>query len=279
MLAILSGTSGVGKNTIINCILNDYHDKYLLLPTYTTREMRPFEKQGEPYFFISECQFKRKLLEDDFYEHEVVHGHYYGTSRKLLLEKKSQGKILIKDIDVKGTQNLVKQASCDIRIITFFLYVQSKKELRNRLESRGEKDIELRLSRYELEMKYANKYTYLIDNEDKEYTVCVINSLIDNEYKEALLVPTHDVQEKQVNYYIEILRSGKQVDEYIDIIWSNNKWFILHGHSLYLASLATGISVTKRVINNNKEIPKELSEQYCPVWYRYLEKLDSNGRS
>jgi len=274
VLIILSGTSGVGKNTIINSLLNKYSDKYTLLPTYTTREMRLLEKQGEPYFFISEKEFYKKIEENDLYEHEVVHGHYYGTSRNLLLEKKETGKILLKDIDVRGTQKLVEIASNDIKIVTIFLYVQSIEELKNRLLTRGEKDIELRLSRYSLEMEYAKKYDYLIDNENKDYTVSIINSLIELEAAGIGLLPTHDVSEKAIQYYIDNLRNGEKIDKTIDIIHSNSQWFIVHGHSLYLASMFTGIKVTKRVINNFEKSQYLEYFNNFSTWEQYMNRLN-----
>jgi len=276
MLVILSGTSGVGKNTIINSLLSEYSEKYLLLPTYTTREMREFEKQGEPYYFISEDQFKHKILEDDFYEHEIVHGHFYGTSRNLLLNKKKEGKILIKDIDVKGTQNLVKIAKKDIDIVTFFLYVQSKEELKKRLISRGEKDIELRLSRYDLEMRYVDKYSYLIENENKDYTVSIINSLVENEFNKVRFSPTHDASYSMIEHYIHVLQEKKPVNKFIEITQFRNQWFILSGHSLYLASLATGIHVTKKVINNYENKHIVVCKNGNDVWESFVNRLDES---
>lgn len=251
MLVILSGCSGVGKNTIISEMLKN-GDKYELLPTYTTREMRENEKQGEPYYFISEEEFADKLQNGELYEHELVHGHYYGTSRKLLNEKKKLNKILLKDIDVKGTQNLIAIAKKDIEILSLFLYVKTKEELVRRLVGRGEKNIDLRLSRYDMEMQYAAQYSYIIDNENMENTIEVIESLIEFERNNAFFLPTKEIKDINtdiVGKYAESFTSQEKPELMpIHISKRNNKWFIIDGHHRYLASIKTGFHLPKEVI-------------------------------
>ena len=250
MLVILSGCSGVGKNTIISQMLKN-GDKYELLPTYTTREMRENEKQGEPYYFISEEEFANRLQNGELYEHELVHGHYYGTSRKLLSEKKKLNKILLKDIDVKGTQNLIAIAKKDIDILSVFLYVKTKEELVRRLVGRGERDIDLRLSRYDMEMQYATQYSYIIDNENMENTIEVIESLIEFERNKKLFLPTkgiRDINMDIVDKYAESYTSqGKPELMPVLVSKRNNKWFIIDGHHRYLASIKAGFHLPKEV--------------------------------
>lgn len=228
------------------------NDKYELLPTYTTREMRENEKQGEPYYFISEEEFAGKLQNGELYEHELVHGHFYGTSRKLLSEKKKLNKILLKDIDVKGTQNLIAIAKKDIDILSFFLYVKTKEELVKRLIGRGEKNIDLRLSRYDMEMQYATQYSYIIDNEDKGNTIEVIESLIEFERNREVFLPTkgiRDINMDIIGKYATSFSSQEKL-ELMPILISkrNNKWYIIDGHHRYLASVKSGFNLPKEVI-------------------------------
>ena len=136
MLVIFSGCSGVGKNTVINKLMSE-NDSYRLLPTYTTRDMRPGEREGMPYHFISEEQFEQKIAQGEFYEYERVHNHYYGTSRKLLTKGVESKKILVKDIDVNGALNLSEILKDDVHIVTLFLYVESADVLVERLVGRG----------------------------------------------------------------------------------------------------------------------------------------------
>lgn len=180
MLIILSGCSGVGKNTIINRLLQD-GDRFEFMPTFTTRAMREGEREGFPYYYTTKEDFERRIAAGEFYEYENVHGNYYGTNKKVLEEKKKTGKILIKDIDVLGTLNLEKKMSSDIKIVTVFLDVESKQVLIDRLIGRGEKDIELRMKRYELEVSHAKEYQYIINNVEIERTVDIINAIVDRE--------------------------------------------------------------------------------------------------
>lgn len=56
----------------------------------------------------------------ELYEYDVHHNHYYGTSKKLMNEKIKSGKIIVKDIDVNGTEELVKILKNDVKVITIF---------------------------------------------------------------------------------------------------------------------------------------------------------------
>ena len=109
MLVIFSGGSGVGKNTVIENLLTN--KAFAFMPTYTTRKCRPNESEGNPYCFISTEEFLKKIEQNEFYEYQRVHEHYYGTSKTLLNDRLKSGKILLKDIDVLGTQNLANMIS------------------------------------------------------------------------------------------------------------------------------------------------------------------------
>ena len=96
--------------------------------------------------------------------------------------KIKEGKIIIKDIEVNGTENLLKILGNDTRIVTIFLKV-GKEELKRRLIERGDniQDIEVRLGRLEYEEDKIKLYDYVIKNDDFEKTVQVIMTIIENE--------------------------------------------------------------------------------------------------
>ena len=108
MLFAFVGCAGVGKNTIIRDLLDEHRDEYDLLPTLTTRAMRPGESEGNPYCFVSEEEFKRQLDEGLIYEHQFIHKSYYGGSRLILEKKLQEGKALLKDIDILGAQQKIQ---------------------------------------------------------------------------------------------------------------------------------------------------------------------------
>ena len=181
MLVILSGVSGAGKDTIKKELLKRMED-VVTLPSFTSRERRPIEEEGVQYHFITKEAFEEKIKKGDFYEYDVHHGNYYGTSRELLNEKIEQGKIIVKDIEVNGTENLIKLLGRDTRIVTIFLKV-GKEELKKRLFERGDnaQDIELRLSRLDYEESKLKLYDYVLKNNDLEKTVQIIMTIIENE--------------------------------------------------------------------------------------------------
>lgn len=181
MLVILSGVSGAGKDTIKKELIKRMDDVETL-PSFTSREMRPGEKEGEVYHFISKEEFEDKIRKGDFYEYDLHHGNYYGTSRELMNEKISRGKVIVKDIEVNGTENLLKLLKDDTKIVTIFLKVE-KEELKRRLIERGDDipDIEVRLSRLDYEESKINLYDYVLKNDDLEKIVQIIMTIIENE--------------------------------------------------------------------------------------------------
>ena len=177
MLIIMSGSAGVGKNTIINRLLSEY-DNLALMPTVSTRAMRPGEEQGRPYIFVTKDEFEQMLSRGEMLEYCPIHGNLYGSSRKILNDMQSGGRVLIKDIDVEGTLKL-KEILPDV--LAIYLKPKNKEQLRERLVGRGEKDIELRLRRYEYEEEMSKNYDHVLVNDDIEETLEKIRKIISDE--------------------------------------------------------------------------------------------------
>ena len=91
MLIIMSGSAGVGKNTIINELLSEFNN-LTLMTTVSTRAMRPGEEQGRPYFFVTREEFDAMVERGEMLETCPIHGNMYGSSRKILEEKTAEGK-------------------------------------------------------------------------------------------------------------------------------------------------------------------------------------------
>ena len=183
MLVILSGVSGAGKDTIKKELIKRM-DNVISLPSFTSRKPRVGEEEGVQYHFITKQEFEERIKNNEFYEYDLHHENYYGTSRKLLNEKIASGKIIVKDIEVNGTENLIKLLKDETKLVTIFLRVE-KEELRRRLETRGdnltEDEIELRLGRLDYEEDKIRLYDYMIKNDDFEKTVQLIITIIENE--------------------------------------------------------------------------------------------------
>ena len=185
MIVILSGVAGAGKDTIKKEIIKRM-DFVESLPSYTSRPPREGDIPGQTYNFVTKAEFEEMIEKNEFYEYDIHHNNYYGVPRKLLNEKMKDGKVIIKDVDVNGTENLVKLLKDDTKIVTIFLRVP-KDELERRLKERIEKpspeEIKLRLNRIDYEESKIGIYDYVLKNNDLEKTVQIIMSIIENELK------------------------------------------------------------------------------------------------
>ncbi len=263
MFIILSGSSGAGKNTVINELQRN-NENFVLMPTYTTREKREGEVEGKPYFYIEKEVFQDKIKNSEFIEHEFIHNNYYGSSYLIFDDYIRKGNILIKDIGVEGAQNLSKKLADRTKIIKVFLTVK-KGELKNRLIGRGEKQIKLRLGRYNYEQKQLNKFDYIIYNEDLLETTALINSLINLENKDFYSKKDLSKLSKyKVKYYANKLTAGKNLSP-IKIVVKDNKAYIVSGVEKLMASIITNIPVAKLIVK--KDIKVEKYKYQFENWY------------
>ena len=183
MLILLSGVSGAGKDTIKKELIKRM-ENVESLPSYTDRSPREGEIPGTVYNFVTTEEFEEMIKRNEFYEYNIHHEHYYGTSRKLMNEKIASGKIIVKDMDVNGTENLIELLKNDTKVITIFLRVPKevlKKRLENRTTNPDLKEITLRLNRFDYEESKIGMYDYVLKNNDLEKTVDIIMDIIRHE--------------------------------------------------------------------------------------------------
>lgn len=176
MLILISGSSGAGKNTVINELLKR-NDNISFLKSCTTRKKRP---QEDNYIYLTKTEFDKKLAADEIFEHEEIHTNFYGLLKSSLDEvvaNQNINKHFIKDVGVLGQVNLVRAFKDKVPILSIFLTVP-KRELISRLSDRGENEIDVRLSRMEFELGYKTNFDVVINNLDLEKTVTRIEKLI-----------------------------------------------------------------------------------------------------
>lgn len=180
MLVLLSGVSGAGKDTIKRALIKRI-DKVESLPSYTDRPQRKGDIPGATYNFVTTEEFERMIADNELYEYNIHHEHYYGTSRKLMNEKIKSGKIIVKDMDVNGTENLIDILRKDTKVVTIFLRVpkpELERRLKNRIDKPSPKEITLRLNRFDYEESKIGIYDYVIKNNNLEKTVAIIETII-----------------------------------------------------------------------------------------------------
>ena len=170
MIYIITGPSGVGKNTIIN-ELSKYLDFYFSV-SHTTRPRRENEIDGKDYYFISEDEFDDLINNNQMIEYEQYGDFYYGTSKEELLNESS---IIILDLEVNGATKLLEENS---KFKGIFIDIDDY-ELINRLKNRGH-DASFIKKRMKLANLQREKelYQYHVDNEDIKTSVKQILDII-----------------------------------------------------------------------------------------------------
>ncbi len=166
LLIVISGPSGVGKQTIAKELLNLMPDLEVSVSA-TTRPIRKGEKDGVDYFFLSKEDFERKIKERFFIEYAEVHGNLYGTPIDNIRRIKDKGGKLLLVIDVNGGKS-VKKAFPDETIL-FFIRPPTFSDLEERLQKRGsetDEEIRNRLNTAVIELSNQNWYDYIIVNDD-----------------------------------------------------------------------------------------------------------------
>jgi len=162
----ISAPSGSGKTTLCKA-LQQVEPEIEWSISYTTRERRSIEENGVDYFFISEEEFEDLIVQGHFVEWQNVHGFYYGTSVSNLENAIKNDKIMLIEMDVKGSMS-IKKLFPD-KTFSIFIMPPSISQLRERLRSRGtdsERRINIRLKRFQEEMEFREKFDYVMINED-----------------------------------------------------------------------------------------------------------------
>jgi guanylate kinase len=168
-LVIISGPSGVGKDTIIDALRERPRDPdYHYVVTCTTRAPRPGEVEGMSYQFLSNEAFHQLREAGELLEANEVHGNWYGTPRRDVAEALAAGHDVILKIDVQGAQ-VVKDRVPDALLV--FLVPPSLEALFQRLRSRATEtadELEIRQRNAAIELARQGDYDRVVTNETGE---------------------------------------------------------------------------------------------------------------
>lgn len=177
LLVVISGPSGAGKGTALS-LLRQVNNNIRHSISATTRKPREGEIDGQNYYFKSTAEFMRMIENDELVEWVEYCDNYYGTPRKRIDEFLKSGYDVVLEIEVVGAQNIKsKFPDC----VSIFLIPPSFKELKRRIESRGTESaevIEKRLAKAQDELKYLDRYDYVVINDILENAVASINSIL-----------------------------------------------------------------------------------------------------
>ncbi|OGR77821.1 MAG: guanylate kinase [Elusimicrobia bacterium GWC2_64_44] len=166
---VLSAPSGGGK-TVVRSGLLKLDKKFSFSVTCTTRPRRPGEVDGVDYYFVTAPQFLKLRKEGKLLEWAKVHGNYYGTPVKSVMEVLEKGRIPVMTIDVKGARSVKRLFP---EAVTVFLLPPDLKTLVQRLRGRGEPpaNVAVRLETARAELRVASAFDYLVINDKLAETI------------------------------------------------------------------------------------------------------------
>jgi len=175
LLMVVSAPSGAGKTSICREMLRQFPNIRFSV-SCTTRPPRPGEMSGKDYEFISDEEFRERIIRGEFVEWVENYGRLYGTPKKTMDAFLDQGYDLILDIEPRGAKAIRENGPHGIFI---FIMPPSLSELKSRMSHRGESDavIERRLQSSLHEIREALWYDYVIFNEKLEEAVDRFRSL------------------------------------------------------------------------------------------------------
>ncbi|OGR00677.1 MAG: guanylate kinase [Deltaproteobacteria bacterium RIFOXYD12_FULL_55_16] len=177
-LFVISAPSGAGKSTLLKRLLAELPNLAFSV-SHTTRAPRPGESNGREYHFVDRPTFAGMRTDQAFLEWAEVHGNLYGTSRAAIEAQQAKGLDVFLDIDVQGARQLRDYGHPGA--IFLFIAPPSWAELERRLRSRGtdpEETVQLRLNNARREMAEADRYDYLIINDQLDKAVEALRAVV-----------------------------------------------------------------------------------------------------
>ena len=172
LLVVISGPSGVGKDTVV------HHLKQRGLPfhfvvTATSRPKRPDEVHGVDYFFYSEAEFLDLLEQGELLEHALVYNEHKGVPKQQVRDAMASGLDVVMRVDVQGAKTIKQLAP---EAIAIFLMARDEAELAQRLRMRkteSEEHLQTRLQAAREELHYLDLFDYRVVNADSEVEAAV----------------------------------------------------------------------------------------------------------
>lgn len=179
LLIVISGPSGVGKDTIIEQMRLMMPDAYYAV-TATTRPQRPGEMGGVHYYFYSQEEFRRGVAAGDFLEHATVYGNAYGVPKTPIRRALDRGQDVVVKVDPQGAMTIRRLAP---EALLIFLLPPDMSELARRLRSRKTEDrdvLDLRIAIASREIATSEFFDYFVINESErvEQAVRQIEAII-----------------------------------------------------------------------------------------------------
>ena len=157
-LIVISGPSGVGKDTIARNLIETNPEQFYFVVTATTRPPREGEVHGVDYFFVTNDEFAEMIDNNDLLEYAVVYNDFKGIPKQQIRDAMASGRDVIMRVDVQGAATVRKLVP---NAITIFLTTETEAELVRRLRERRTESYEglnLRIATARQEMKRIHEF-------------------------------------------------------------------------------------------------------------------------
>lgn len=180
-IIIISGPSGSGQDSVIEAMKNFFTVDRVI--TTTTRDMRPSEHDGRPYYFIDKDEFERKIKNNEFFEHSKhYNNHLYGVAKDEVERVMKSNDVVIWKVDYKGVIG-IKKLLPQVKAI---MLIAPNDVLRNRIKQRdGATDayVEKRMKYTQEWLGHTDVYDYIVENNDGHFedTIKKVKEIIENE--------------------------------------------------------------------------------------------------
>lgn len=183
LLIVISGPSGVGKDTVIQRMKARELPIHFVV-TATTRPPRPEEEHGVDYFFVSSDEFAEMIEQDELLEYAIVYNDYKGIPKEQVRQALESGKDVVMRIDVQGAATIREKTKGAVLI---FLTTQDEEELVNRLKARKtetREGLNLRIATARQELRRMQEFDYVVVNRENQLdeTVDLILAIIQAEH-------------------------------------------------------------------------------------------------
>jgi guanylate kinase len=186
LVVVVTGTSGAGKGTLEQMLLERMPDVFELAVSATTRERRPSEREGREYYFVSENVFEQRVQENEFLEYvDLPWGARSGTLRSEIDRIQAHGKVPLLDLETDGA---IRVKETIPGAVTIFVDAPTFEELERRLreratESSGEIQVRLDLARRQREQR--DRFDYVIVNDNVKRAADELQAIVEDELQTA----------------------------------------------------------------------------------------------
>ena len=165
LIVLISGPSGVGKDSVINKLRDDFNSINVII-TATTRTIRAGEINGRDYIFVDQKDFERMKKANEFLEYANVYGNQYGVPKDQVKAALSRGQDALIKADVQGANTIMKLEPC---VLSIFIMPESINDLEKRLTKRmteSKQALKIRLDTAITEINESGNFEFIVYNKE-----------------------------------------------------------------------------------------------------------------